>query len=465
MRIAAPLILVGLAGCTVGQDYRPDPPRLPAAYTATTAIAPADPRWWRTFGDPLLDRLVTEALAQNTDVAAAAARVDQARATARAAGAALLPALGANGSVDRNRVSTETPVGAVASGLGLPRDYTLYQLGAQASWELDLFGGLRRGREAARADRAASEADAAGVRLAVAAETVDAYLQLRGLQARRTIATRQVEAERQLGDLIRRRFEEGLVAERDYNRVAGETRGLEAAIAPIDAAIIAQINRLAVLVGRPAGGDPDGLAAAAAIPLAPDPSGSALPADLLRRRPDIAAAERRVAAADARIGVAIAEHYPKVTLNTLIGVASLGTGSLFTGGAVQALAGGGFRWRLFDFGRVDAEVAGARGKARESLALYRGTALRATEEVETALVRLSESRREIALREGEVASLSRAREQARAGYQGGVLALIDVLDADRTVLAAQDRLATARAEAGRASVAAIRALGGGWDGV
>lgn len=462
MRIAAPLMLALLAGCSAGPDYHSASIGLPTGYTARTPIAAADPRWWQGFGDPLLDRLVEQALAQNLDIAAAAARIDQARAAARGADAALLPSVDATGSVDRNRVSTRTPVGAVATGLGLPRDYTLYQLGGQASWELDLFGGLRRGREAARADRDASLADAAGVRLAVAAETVDAYCQLRGLQAQRDVAARQLAAEEKLRDLVRRRFVEGLVAEREYNRVAGEAQGLAAAIAPIDAGIVAQINRLAVLVGRPAGGDPDGLAVMAAIPRAPDPAGSAIPADLLRRRPDLAAAERRVAAADARVGAALADHYPRITLRALIGVASLGTGNLFTGGAVQALAGGGFRWRLFDFGRVDAEVAAARGREREVLARYRGTALRATEEVETALVRLGQARREITLREAEVATLMRAREQARIGYAGGVLALIDVLDADRSMLASEDRLVLARAEAARASVAAARALGGGW---
>jgi outer membrane protein TolC len=183
----------------------------------------------------------------------------------------------------------------------------------------------------------------------------------------------------------------------------------------------------------------------------------------MRRRPDIAAAERRLAASNARIGVAVADYYPHVSLTGLLGVASVGTGTLFTGNGVQASGGAGLRWRLFDFGKVDAEVAGARGHEAEALALYRGTVLRATEDVETSLTRLAEGRAEIASREAQVAALTRSRDQARQAYQQGVLALVDVLDADRALLEASDRLASAQAGAARASVAAIRALGGGWQ--
>jgi outer membrane protein TolC len=183
----------------------------------------------------------------------------------------------------------------------------------------------------------------------------------------------------------------------------------------------------------------------------------------MRRRPDIAAAEQRLAAADARIGVAIADYYPHLSFNGLLGFASVGTAGLFTSGGVQASGGAGIRWRLFDFGRVDAEVAEARGRRTEALARFRGAVLHATEEVETAITRLGEGRAEIALLQRQVASLSRSRDQARQAYEGGVLGLVDVLDADRALLDASDRLASARAETARASVAAVRALGGGWE--
>jgi NodT family efflux transporter outer membrane factor (OMF) lipoprotein len=457
------LATAALSGCTVGPDYRRPAMALSAAYQASVPIAPAIPNWWTSFGDPVLDRLVEAALAQNLDIAAAAARVDQANAAARGAGAALLPRADLAGSVERTHQSLQTPVGAVGRPLGLPRDYSLTQFGAQASWEIDLFGGLRRGREAARADFASAQAQADAVRLSIAAETADAYLQLRGLQVRYDVAARQLATERQLADLVRQQAGQGLVADRELNRVIGEAQGIEAGLAPLRTAFAAQANRLAVLTGRQAGQASADLAAAGAIPAAPDPAGSSEPAELMRRRPDIVAAERRLAAANARIGVAVADYYPHVSLSGLFGVASVGTLGLFDGGAVQAGGGGAVRWRLFDFGRVDAEVAGAKGREAEALALYRGAVLRATEDVETALVRLHEDRVEMGLRDAEVASLTRSRDQARQAYAGGVLALVDVLDADRALLEAADRLAVARANAARASVEAVRALGGGWE--
>lgn len=463
--LLAPALLAAtaLAGCAVGPDYARPEIRLTPAYHAPVALTAADARWWTRFGDPVLNRLTDDALAQNMDVAAAAARVDQARAAAQASGATLLPRADLAASAERVRQSLRTPVGAVGNQLGLSRNYSLYQLAPQASWEIDLFGGLRRGREASRAEYASAAADADAVRLSIAAETADAYLQLRGLQARYDVASRQLETERRLIALVRQQAGQGTVADRELNRVLGESQGIEAGLAPLRAAIAGQVNRLDVLAGRQAGSDPDMVKVAGAIPNAPDPSGSAVPSELMRRRPDIAAAQQRLAAASARIAVAVSDYYPHLTLSGLLGFASIGTGGLFTGSGLQASGGAGIRWRLFDFGRVDAEVAQARGRQAEALARFRGSVLKATEDVETALTRLAEGRVEVFLREQQVASLTRSRDQARQGYEGGVLALVDVLDADRALLEAADRLVGARAETARASVAAIRALGGGWE--
>jgi NodT family efflux transporter outer membrane factor (OMF) lipoprotein len=466
MRLPLSLLpLVALAGCTVGPDYERPGVALTPAFATAGIVTPTtmDAAWWRAFNDPLLDGIVERALAQNLDIAAAAARVDQARAAAGAASAALLPRAGLNASAEKQSQSLDTPFGAASNKLGFPRDYELYQAGAEASWEIDLFGGLRRGREAARADLAGARDDADAVRLSIAAEAVDAYLQLRGLQARLVVAERQLDTERQLVALVRQRVEQGVSPDRELNRALGEEQGLDAALAPLRAGIAGQMNRLDILMGRQAGTAHAELAAAAIIPLAPDPAASVDPAALLRRRPDIASAERRLAAANARIGVAVADYYPHVSLSGLLGTASVGTAGLFTGNSVQAGGVAGLRWRLFDFGRVDAEVKQARGREAEALARYRGSVLRATEEVETALARLGEGRTEIGARERQVAALTKARDQARQAYQGGVVALVDVLDADRALLDASDRLAAARADTARASVAAVRALGGGWE--
>ena len=353
-------------------------------------------------------------------------------------------------------------MGRVTTALGVPRGYTEYDAGARASWEIDVFGGGRREREAARADLDATVAGSAAVRIAVAAETADAYLTLRALQARLVVAEEQTRNEALLVDLVRQRFDQGIAAEREVNRASAALDGVRASAAPLRAGIAAQLNRIDVLVGEQPGSNRDRLLGTATIPDAPVPAGSAAPGDLLRRRPDVVAAERRLAASTARIGVAVADYYPHVSLTGLLGAASLGPAALFTGNAVQASAGAGLRWRLFDFGRVDAEVAQARGGAAEALAAWRGSVLHAAEDVETALSRLSEAHVERAALERQVAALTTARRQAQDAYQGGVAGLIDVTDADRELLGAADRLAAVRGDEARAAVAAYRALGGGW---
>lgn len=467
MPIRPTLILACLtvAGCTVGPDYaRPNPAVAPAfLQVAAIDTRGADADWWRGFDDPLLVSLVDKAVAGNTDLAQARARIDQSRAAARGAGAVLLPTVDATGGVTTASQSRENAIGRITRAVGAPRGYTEYAIGTQASWEIDLFGGLRRGREAAREELAASEASAGAVALAVAAETADAYLTLRALQARLGVARDQEENEALLGSLVRQRFDQGIAAERELNRTTAEFEGVRASMAPLRAAIEAQLNRLDVLVGDAPGSNRASLVEARPVPGAPVPAGSAAPADLLRRRPDVIAAERRLAASNARIGVAVADYYPHVSLSGLLGVASLGTSTLFTGGAVQASGGAGLRWRLFDFGRVDAEVAGARGRHAEALAAWRGSVLAAAEDVETALARLGEAHAERANLERQVAALARARAQARDAYAGGVIGLIAVTDANRELLAASDRLAMVRAEEARSAVAAYRALGGGWQ--
>ncbi len=457
-------LLIGtvLTGCTVGPNYVRPQIALTPAYATPATIALADPQWWHGFGDPVLDRIVAQVLSQNLDMAAAAARIDQARAVAGLAHAAMLPAIDVGASAETDHISQQTPFGEASRELGFPRDYNLYQAGAQASWEIDLFGGLRRRQQAARADLAGSTADAAAVRLSVVAEAVDAYLQLRGLQARLAVAQDQDTTSTALVGLIRQRVDQGLSAPRDLNRAIGEEDGVAATIPGLRAGIADEMNRLDVLTGAQAGTSRGWLAPARAIPVAPDPSGASDPSALMRRRPDLVAAEHRLIAANARIGSAMAEAYPKLSLTGLLGAATLGGSSLLSDGAFQASGIAGLRWRLFDFGRIDAEIAQARGQDAEALALYRGSLLRATAEVETALMQWIETRQEVDRREQQVAALTQARDQVRSAYAAGAVALLDVLDADRALLDASDRLAQARAGAARASVAAVRALGGGY---
>jgi|HubBroStandDraft_6_1064221.scaffolds.fasta_scaffold49681_2 NodT family efflux transporter outer membrane factor (OMF) lipoprotein len=454
-----------LAGCVVGPDYHAPTVALTPNYLAAPSIDShaANAGWWQAFHDPLLVTLIEQARIGNTDLEQARARVLRSRAAAKAVGAALLPVINGTGDVDRIGQSLDTAIGQVTTELGLPRDYSEYSVGGAASWELDFFGGLRRGREAAHAEAAASRADVAAMAISIDAETADAYLTLRTLQSRLEVTGKEEKNEALLVDLVRQRVGQGVSPDRDLNRASGALEGVRASMAPLRASIEAQLNRLDVLLGEQPGRNRSLLIEAAPIPDAPVPAGSAAPADLLRRRPDVIAAERRVAASNAQIGQAIAEYYPRISLSGLVGVASLTTGDLFTRDALQASGGAGLRWRLFDFGRIDAEVAAARGRRAEALAAWRGSVLSAAEDVETALARLAEAHRERASLGAQVAALTKAREQARQAYESGVTGLINVTDADRQLLAASDHLVQARGDEARQAVFAYRALGGGWQ--
>jgi len=455
-----------LTACAVGPDYKRPEVALTSAYLGGSAMLPSvtPDTWWRTFDDPMLDRAVERALSRNLDLAQVQARVEQARAAASLTSANLMPAVDASGSAERVHSSLKSPIGEIAHAVGAPRNYSDYALGAQASWEIDLFGGLRRGREAAIADERVAEAGAGAMRVSIAAEAADAYIALRELQARMAAAEAQERTQDKLVELVRQRFNEGVSSDREFQRAVAALEGVRASIPPLRAAIDGQLNRLDVLMGAQAGTYRAEFLPATIVPAAPPPAGSLTPADLLRRRPDVVAAEHRLIAANARIGTAIAEYYPHISIGAVLGFSSLGTADIFSRAAQQAQGVAGLRWRLFDFGRIDAEVAMSRGREGEALAGYRNAILKATEDVETALSRLAQRGIEAKLRERQIAALRIARNQTQLAYENGVVGLIDVLDADRELLAASDRLATAKSEEARASVAAFRALGGGWSG-
>ncbi len=462
-----------LGACAVGPNYRP-----PSTQGATTFVnaplaaarAPAPPApdlksWWTGFGDPELSSLVTRALAQNLDLAQAEARVLQARAQAKAAGAALLPAGQATAQAEYERQSLQNPTARLESAFpGYGRNQQLFDIGANASWEVDVFGGLRRGAQAARAQYQASEAARAGARLSVAAETADAYVQVRALQARLAVAEQEAHTQARLAELVGLQYRRGVAARLQLDQAEGARAAAEAAIPALKAGLEAEQLALEVLVGVTPGSLHQELAAAADIPRPPSVDTAGGPAALLRRRPDIIAAERTLAARDAQIGAAIADYYPKVTLSGVLGYEASDVGQLVGPAAFQPQGVIGVRWRLFDFGRVDAEVAAARGARAEALAAYRQSLLQATADVESALSALARDEEQMrALAAGE-ASLARAREAAQAAYLTGHVSVIEVLDADDRLLATRDQKVQAQAAAARAAITTFKALGGGWDG-
>jgi len=458
---------LALSACAVGPNYQaPKVALTPGFHTSIPVGAPrAAPldNWWNGFGDPELTRVVERAEAQNLDIEQARARVLQSRALARAAGAALAPQAQASGSAAHEEQSLQSPIGEIGRHLpGYQRATDEYAIGAGASWEIDLFGGLRRQRQAAIAQARASRDDAAAIAVTVAADAADAYLQVRADQARLDVARRQEAIQRDLVDLLTRRGAEGVASDRELRQGVAQLEGVRATIPPLTAALDAQLNRLDVLMGAQPGTWRAELAGAAPLPVPPALAPGDGPADLLRRRPDVLAAEQRLIAANARIGAAIADYYPKVSIAGLLGVDSIDASQLFVGDALQHQVTAGLQWRLFDFGRVDAQVAQARGGEAEALAAYRATVLRAVEEVEDAFSNLTQDEAQAAALARQVAQLEIAHRQATQAYEGGVLSLIEVRDADRDLQTASDQLVQARAGAARAAVASFRALGGGW---
>jgi NodT family efflux transporter outer membrane factor (OMF) lipoprotein len=460
------LASAALAGCAVGPDYHAPTLAAPAAFMGTSAVAartlPAPSpvegtAWWAGFGDPLMTELVAKALDQNLDIA-------QARAGLHAADAALLPSGTVSGSAAALRLSSETLQGRQLTAFGTSRNQESYEADLGASWEIDLFGGLRRDREAAYADYQASQAGIAAARLSVAAQVAETYIAIRGLQARLAVANDQVSTQQKLVDTIGLQYRKGIAAELQLRQAEGVLAQVQSTVPVLQVALDGALNALDVLMGAQPGTYRARLSQTLPIPAAPAIADIGSPADLLRRRPDLIIAERKLAASNAQIGSAISEYFPKFSLSGLLGTAATGPSALFTGGATQAQGALGLRWRLFDFGRVDAEIKSAKGRNAEALAAYRLSVLRASEDVEnsfSALLNRESQQRTLA---GGKTALARAQQSSMAAYKGGVVSLIEVLDADTRLLATRDALAQARTESARAAVASYRSLGGGWDG-
>src|SRR5207253_4584190 len=330
-------------------------------------------------------RIVQRALDQNLDLAAAMTRVQQARAAAQGAGAQRLPSGHLSAATTSLSQSTEVMSGRVASHFpGYDRHQNYYDLGFIASWETDLFGGLKKGSQAATAEAQAAEALHMGTRITVAAEAADAYMQIRGAQARLIFAKGQIDTDNHLVELVQQRKDAGIASDRELAQAQALLSQAKATIPLLTVSLEAQLNRLDVLMGAQPGTYAAELISVADIPYVPEISGSGTPTDLLRRRPDIIAAERMVAASNARIGQALAEYYPKLSLSGIVGSQALAPAHLFEQQGFQPVNVVGLRWRLFDFGRVASEVAQARGATAEALVQYRNSALHAAEDVEDA---------------------------------------------------------------------------------
>ncbi|MGH8589489.1 MAG: efflux transporter outer membrane subunit [Gammaproteobacteria bacterium] len=458
------LSLTLLSGCVlVGPDHQTPTTELSTAFANAgqpgLSMAPVPTRWWQGFKDQELERLVDLALAGNHDVRIASARLREARALRDETVFDRYPTVTVDASYANEQQST-TALQGFPSG---DRDRALYNAGFDAFWELDIFGRVRRSVEASAAEVEAFEASWRDVLVSLIAEVARNYFELRGTQHQLAVARRNADNQRQTLDLTIVRLEDGIGTVLDVARARAQLDATRASIPPLEAAIRRAMHRLSVLMGS----RPESLMATleqpAPLPQPPKLVALGRPEDLLRRRPDVLVAERNLAAATARIGVATADLFPRVTFVGSIALEA----STFTGlggaGSNSYSFGPSIRWAALDLGRVRARIRQADARAEASLAQYELTVLRALEETENALVELGRQQaRRDSLRTSAEAS-EEAAGLARQRFEEGAADFLTVLDAERTLLEAQDRFARSGTDTATASVAVYKALGGGWE--
>jgi multidrug efflux system outer membrane protein len=456
-------VVAVVAGCAVGRNYhRPETP-LDAhfANAGEPGLAEGDAieRYWTGFADPLLDDLVETALAHNKDLGVAAANLQAARAARRLAGFDQYPTATLAGSYTHNLDAQQQLPGVDQHD----REFDTAQAGFDGLWELDLFGRVRRNVEAARADVGASEATLRDARVSVIAEVSRDYFILRGLQDQLTLTMSNADNQLRSLKLTRTRLEAGRGNELDTSRAEAQWQTTLASIPTLQATIATTTYRLSVLTGRQPMALSERLSPQAPSPVLPTLNAIGTPEQLLRRRPDVRVAERRLAAATARIGVAMGDLFPKVTMVGEVGYWAPTFGDFGQSDARFFSVGPSISWAAFDLGRVQARISSAKAQTDAALAGYEGAVLNALEDTEGALITYgrSQSRRE-ALRVAAAAS-DKAADLARRRFAGGLIDFLEVLDAERTALSAELLWSQSRTDAAVSLVAVYKALGAGWD--
>lgn len=454
-----------LSACMVGPDHvRPHmavPQRFEAdasALESATDVASAEDAFLQGLGDPLLARLVDEALQANHDLRIALTRFDRANALLRGARFDALPTITAHGEAADVRSSADQAPGLAREA----RDGESWSAGVAASWELDLFGRVRRAIEAGRAEAEASAADLRALQVAVAGEVARTYVELRGTQERLRVARANRDNQQRTLELVTARLDAGAGTEFDTARARAQLETTAATIPALEAQEQVAMHRLAVLTGRDPGALVAELSPAAPLPSLPPRIDPGTPGDLLRARPDVAAAEARLHAATARIGVATADLFPRFTLGGLIGSQAIDSSALFERDSETRIVALGVDWSFLDVGRVRARIAAANADAEGELARWQQAVLLALEDAENALVRHSRARATDAHLERAARDAAAAARLARARYEAGASGLLEVLDAERVQLQAEDAFADGRTRSVASAVALYKALAGGW---
>jgi multidrug efflux system outer membrane protein len=474
--IIGAILIFGIAGCMVGPNYRPPTVKIPAHWTgadeqrtqaAQLAIKTDLAKWWLAFDDPVLNEIIAQALSSNLDEKIAIARIREERAYLASSRGGLLPSIGLDSSYTRQRYSANTPFGEFPQLV--PREENTYEAGFDASWELDVFGGLRRGVEASRADLTASIENARDVRVTLLAEAARDYVEVRALERRLQIVRASLRDQSDSLKLAQARFEQGFAPELDVTQARSLLDTTQAEVPVLETELAQTVHRIGVLLGR----EPDALTArlsdVAPIPgiAGAEPTAvripAGLPSDLLRRRPDIRGAEREVAAATARVGVATADLYPKFYITGTAGLESISTSDFLLGTSRMWSVGPSMRWPIFEGGRIHAYIEARNAQEEQALLTYQKTVLNAFAEVEDALVSYAKERTRHEALAAAVRDFDRSQMLARERYEEGYASYLDVLEAQRSLYMAQDSLAQSDQQLVDDLIATYKALGGGWE--
>ncbi len=462
-KIACVLILAGITGCTMGPDYHQAIPVVPDHWQAEPAKAVKSFKpdilktWWKCFADPQLDRLMNQALAGNLDLKIAQVRIDQARAERRGTRGELFPSVDIKAGAQRN----ENPFPGLAPGI----KYNMFELGFDAIWEIDLFGRLQRRLEASSADLQGAEEAYHQSLVVLTAELARSYINYRNLQNQLRITQSNLESQHKTLTLTEQLFNEGVSARHNVVKARAQTEITAAQIPALEADLISALRQLEVLAGRTPGALVTVLKSSGDMPVAPAMAFLNSPAETIRNRPDIRVAERKLAAATAMQGAAIAERFPKISLSAFLGLRNTDIESMLKSAAFSYSTGANLMQPLLNFGRIQAGIDLADAKQKEAYLMYEKAVLEALQETETALIRyLKEDSRRQALSRS-VTDLKESVRLSQLRYHEGVISFLDVLDAQRILYVAEIDLADSQAATSTNLIALYKALGGGANAI
>jgi NodT family efflux transporter outer membrane factor (OMF) lipoprotein len=459
-----PIAALLITACAVGPDYRSPDIDTGAGWTRQSVGTETEVdlnRWWNSFDDPILDRLIARGLEQNFDVRQAIARVAEARALREAATGQRFPSLDASASVTRRRQSENGPI-PINAIPGLDRDQTIYEPGFDALWELDLFGRTRRAVEASDARLAAAVEYHRAARMTVAAEIARGYFELRGAQNELVAREAAVSATRESVALVQLQFEAGQVPESALVQARAELAAVEVDVPLLEA----RARTAALAIGTMLGALPEseleliddvsGFAALAAFPVGER-------GDLLLRRPDVRAAERTLAAATADVGVATADLFPRISIGGAGSFQSLDSGNLFESASEAWSVMPLISWRAFDGGRTRARVRATEARVEAAALAYEQAVKRALADAEAALVRYEFGLRALDRWEAALEAARTSYRYATESFRAGEISLLELLDAERSLRNAEDGYAKGHTQTAKSLVSLFKALGGGWQ--